>query len=74
MARYGYARVASTDQDAAIQIEALRQAGCEVIRSETKSATSRQGRTELENLIEDLIPANLELQVLVQECLPYQPT
>ena len=47
----GYARVSSTDQDCAIQEAALRSAGCTVIRSEKKSGTSRNGRTELETVL-----------------------
>jgi len=54
MAIYGYARVSTTDQDLSIQQEALAKAGCEIIRSEKVSGTSRQGRTELETLLEFL--------------------
>lgn len=52
MATYGYARVSTTDQDLAIQEAALRTAGCEIIRSEKRSGTSTEGRTELQTLIE----------------------
>lgn len=51
MATYGYARVSSVDQDHAAQVERLRAAGCEVIRSEKVSGTTRDGRTELETLL-----------------------
>ena len=51
MAFYGYARVSSSDQDFALQEQALRAAGCEIIRSEKASGTSRVGRTELETLL-----------------------
>jgi DNA invertase Pin-like site-specific DNA recombinase len=51
MAIYGYARVSSTDQNLSLQEEALRAAGCEVIRSEKRSGTTTTGRTELETLI-----------------------
>lgn len=51
MASYGYARVSSTDQNVAIQEEALRRAGCTVIRSEKVSGTSLDGRTELQTLL-----------------------
>lgn len=47
----GYARVSTEDQDCSIQEAALRAAGCTVIRSEKKSGTSRDGRTELETVL-----------------------
>lgn len=47
----GYARVSSTDQDCTIQEQALRDAGCTVVRSEKVSGTSREGRTELETVL-----------------------
>lgn len=52
MATYGYARVSTTDQDLAIQEAALRAAGCEIVRSEKRSGTSTEGRTELQTLID----------------------
>lgn len=52
MAIYGYARVITTDQDLAIQEAALRAAGCEIVRSEKRSGTSTEGRTELQTLTE----------------------
>jgi len=54
MALYGYARVSSTNQDLQIQIEALKAAGCEVVRSEKISGTSTAGRVELNTLLEFL--------------------
>ena len=51
---YGYARVSTTDQDLSVQLAALKAAGCDVIRSEKKSGTKRQGRTELETLLDFL--------------------
>jgi DNA invertase Pin-like site-specific DNA recombinase len=42
--RYGYARVSTTDQDLSIQETALKATGCEVIRAEKRSGTSREGR------------------------------
>lgn len=55
---YGYARVSTTDQDLSIQEDALRAAGCEVIRSEKKSGTTTAGRTELETLVEFARPGD----------------
>ncbi|MBF6649767.1 recombinase family protein [Methylobacter sp. BlB1] len=54
MAIYGYARVSSADQDYSLQEQALRTAGCEIIRAEKASGTARTGRTELELLLEFL--------------------
>lgn len=54
MATYGYARVSTADQDLTVQREALKAAGCEIIREEKISGTSRQGRKELQTLLEFL--------------------
>jgi DNA invertase Pin-like site-specific DNA recombinase len=51
---YGYARVSSIDQDLSVQKAALKAAGCTVIRAEKASGTSRNGRSELETLLEFL--------------------
>jgi DNA invertase Pin-like site-specific DNA recombinase len=56
MARYGYARVSSVDQDLTLQQDKLKAAGCTVIRSEKVSGTSTQGRDEL-RLVLDFIQA-----------------
>lgn len=47
MARIGYARVSTTDQDLDIQNERLKATGCEIIRSETGAGAPRKGRSEL---------------------------
>lgn len=54
MTKYGYARVSSTDQDLTIQVDALKDAGCSIIREEKVSGTTRAGRQELETLLEFL--------------------
>jgi len=52
MTRIGYARVSTTDQDLDIQITKLRAAGCGIVRSETGSGASREGRVELETVLQ----------------------
>lgn len=52
MATYGYARVSSTDQDYSLQEAALKAAGCEIVRAEKASGTRRDGRTELQVLLD----------------------
>ena len=54
MALYGYARVSTNDQDLTLQEQALRAAGCEVIRAEKVTGTSRTDRTELQVLLDFL--------------------
>ena len=50
----GYARVSTIDQNLEIQENALRAAGCEVIRSEKRSGTTTAGRAELQTVLEFL--------------------
>ena len=54
MALYGYARVSTVEQDLSIQETALKAAGCQIIRSEKQSGTRREGRTELQVLLDFL--------------------
>ena len=58
MATYGYARVSTTDQDLGVQHAALRAAGCEVVRAERVSGTRRDGRSELQTLMDFLRPGD----------------
>ena len=50
----GYARASTEDQDCSIQVEALRAAGCTIVRSEKKSGTTRQGREQLDTILDFL--------------------
>src|ERR1700687_4146340 len=54
MPLYGYARVSTLDQDLSIQRAALKAAGCEVIRAEKASGPRRDGRSELQMLLDFL--------------------
>ena len=56
--KYGYARASSNDQDTAIQVAALVDAGCEVIRTEKASGVSLNNREELTTLMEFLRPGD----------------
>jgi DNA invertase Pin-like site-specific DNA recombinase len=58
MTTYGYARVSSTDQDHGLQVATLKAAGCEIVRAEKASGTSRKGRSELETLMEFIRPGD----------------
>lgn len=62
MTTIGYARVSTTEQDLSIQEVRLKEAGCEIIRTEKVSGTSREGRAELRNVL-DFIRAGDVLMV-----------
>lgn len=63
MPRIGYARVSSSSQDLEIQMARLKAAGCEIVRAETGSGASRDGRSELATILE-FLRADDELVVL----------
>jgi len=58
MAVYGYARVSTVDQDLTVQEDALKAAGCEIIRAEKVTGTSTQNREELKTLMAFLRPGD----------------
>ena len=57
--KYGYARVSSTTQDYAAQVDALKAAGCERIFSEKQSGKNRDGRPEFGKLMKALLPGDV---------------
>ena len=58
MARIGYARVSTTDQDLELQLARLKAEGCGIIRSEKVSGGSREGRPELATVLAFLRPGD----------------
>jgi len=58
LAAYGYARVSTLDQDLTVQQQALRAAGCCVVRAEKASGSRRDGRTELQVLLSFVQPGD----------------
>ena len=62
MAKYGYARVSSSDQDLTLQVESLKSNGCDAVRQEKVSGTSTNGRAEL-NILLDFLREGDELVV-----------
>ncbi len=59
MSIYGYARVSTFDQDLGIQRAALKAAGCKVICAEKASGARRDGRTELQGLLDFVQPGDV---------------
>jgi DNA invertase Pin-like site-specific DNA recombinase len=62
----GYARVSTTDQNLELQENALRAAGCEIIRSEKRSGTTTEGRDELRTVLDFLRKGDV-LMVTLQD-------
>lgn len=58
MARIGYARVSTIDQDLDPQLAKLKAEGCAIIRWEKISGGIREGRDELATVIEFLRPGD----------------
>lgn len=56
MAKIGYARTSTTDQNLDAQIKALEIAGCTMIRQEQKSGASLEGRPELKTILDFIHP------------------
>ena len=54
MARIGYSRVSTLDQDLDSQVARLRAEGCAIVRSEKVSGASREGRPELATVLQFL--------------------
>ena len=54
MARIGYSRVSTLDQDLEGQAARLRAEGCSIVRSEKVSGASREGRPELATVLQFL--------------------
>ena len=68
MARIGYARVSTLDQDLDGQVARLRAEGCAIIRSEKVSGGSRDGRPELATVLEFLRPASTVSAAIPATC------
>jgi DNA invertase Pin-like site-specific DNA recombinase len=58
MTNFGYARASTLDQAVEIQITALKAAGCDVVRSEKRSGSSTEGRTELRTILDFIRPGD----------------
>lgn len=54
--RIGYARVSTADQTLDAQVQALEAAGCTMIRTETGSGTTLDGRPELKTILDFIHP------------------
>jgi DNA invertase Pin-like site-specific DNA recombinase len=59
----GYARVSTTGQDTATQKAKLKAAGCTLIRTETVSGATRNGRNELASILDFIRPGDVLIVV-----------
>src|SRR5271170_3172240 len=82
MQSIGYAGVSTAetaDQNLALQLEALKAAGCNVLRSEKKTGTAIDGRTELAIVLDFigegdvLVVTKLDRLARSPICLPSSP-
>jgi DNA invertase Pin-like site-specific DNA recombinase len=58
LAKIGYARVSSLDQDHATQEARLRASGCEIVRAEKARGKTRDGRDELAAILQFIRPGD----------------
>ncbi len=58
-AKIGYARISTPDQNLDAQVSALKAAGCGMIRTEQKSGTSLDGRSELGTILDFIHPGEV---------------
>jgi DNA invertase Pin-like site-specific DNA recombinase len=56
--KIGYARVSTTDQSADTQVERLEAAGCHIVKQEKVSGRSREGRPELQAVLDLVRPGD----------------
>ena len=66
--KIGYARVSSTGQNLAVQIETLKKAGCNKIFQEKKSGRRRKDRIELERALEFVREGDTFLVTRLDRC------
>ena len=63
MASIGYARVSTVDQNAQLQMDALKQAGCERVFTDHGVSGTRASRPELDKMLDHLRPGQDEVVV-----------
>lgn len=63
MASIGYARVSTVDQNTQLQMDALKQAGCERIFTDHGVSGTRASRSELDRMLDYLRPGQDEVVV-----------
>ncbi|MCB1835446.1 MAG: recombinase family protein, partial [Geminicoccaceae bacterium] len=54
--RIGYARISTADQSLDAQVAALEAAGCTMVRTETRSGATLDGRPELKTILDFIHP------------------